>query len=101
MELLFKVLHISALNNLNRLIEHIFEKIMLRQSVVKSKIAEFVNSPTDEGFTALHFAAFRGNVVRYRISNMVMLIPMNFERRNLFDCYESMEVISIDPTIKV
>lgn len=66
MELLFKVLHISALNNLNRLIEHIFEKIMLRQSVVKSKIAEFVNSPTDEGFTALHFAAFRGNVVRYQ-----------------------------------
>lgn len=39
---------------------------MLRQSVVKSKIAEFVNSPTDEGFTALHFAAFRGNVVRYQ-----------------------------------
>lgn len=29
------------------------------------KISEWVNSKTDEGYSALHFASFRGNIVAF------------------------------------
>lgn len=30
---------------------------------LKNKIKEWVNLKTDEGFTPIHFASFRGNIV--------------------------------------
>ena len=56
------VLHISALNSLNELAAMLF-------SILKEKVSDenvikaYVNAQTDEGFTALHFASFRGNIV--------------------------------------
>lgn len=56
------VLHISALNNLHEL--GLLVLSILREKVLdKSTIKTFVDSQTDEGFTALHFASFRGNIV--------------------------------------
>ncbi len=74
------VLHISALNNLHEL--GLLVISILKEKVLdKSAIKTFVNSQTDEGFTALHFAAFRGNIVTYQFidpgTNLVHMLKRN------------------------
>lgn len=57
------MLHISALNVLNELANMVI--LILKYKVTDAeRIKEYVNSQTDEGYTALHFASFRGNIVK-------------------------------------
>lgn len=55
-------MHISALNNLNQLATFVLTMIK-DKGYDQAAIKKFINSQTDEGFTALHFSAFRGNIV--------------------------------------
>lgn len=62
----FTLLHISCLNNLFDLLEFLIirekENQALNEIQKKEKILTWINKKTDEGFTAIHFASFRGNL---------------------------------------
>lgn len=59
----FLVLHVALLNTLNEVAELVIHHL---DTVAKpSERIDYLAYQTDEGFTALHFAAFRGNLVNY------------------------------------
>jgi len=57
----YTLIHIGALNNQPKLCEILFTYIKA-QNVSEAKIRSWVNSKTDEGFTPIHFASFKGNM---------------------------------------
>ena len=56
------VLHIACLNNQINIVRLLFNHVR-HLKVPASVVTEWVNAKTDEWFTALHFASFKGNIV--------------------------------------
>jgi hypothetical protein len=46
-----------------------YEKIFGKKEKARAKLKIWINAQTDEGFTACHFASFKGNIVRIFIIN--------------------------------
>ena len=63
----YSALHIAALNSNSDVVELLLDHVIARSpDSSQSVVPEWVNRKTEEDFTALHFAAFRGNLVRAR-----------------------------------
>jgi len=58
------VLHIACLNNRSDIVKIFFDYLQ-RQGASEEEIKEWVNATTDEGFSAIHFASFKGSIVRW------------------------------------
>jgi len=56
------VLHIACLNNHFTICRYLIEYLTKRNASERT-ILSWVNGRTDEGFTPLHFASFKGNIV--------------------------------------
>jgi len=61
------VLHIACLNNQLEIAKRFFEYLKA-QDTPEQEITEWVNTRTDEGFTAIHFASFKGSIVICKFS---------------------------------
>jgi ankyrin repeat protein len=60
----YSALHIAALNSNSDVVELLLDHIhQLFPEVGQALSLEWINRKTEEDFTALHFAAFRGNLV--------------------------------------
>ena len=57
------MVHIACLNNQPKICHLLFSHIK-SLNVDESKIRAWLNSRTDEGFTPIHFASFKGNIVK-------------------------------------
>jgi len=57
----YTLIHIAAVNNQPKLCDILFSYIR-GQNIPEAKIRSWVNSKTDEGFTPIHFASFKGNM---------------------------------------
>jgi palmitoyltransferase len=58
---LYSLLHIACLNNQLEIAKRFFEYLKA-QDTPEDEITEWVNTRTDEGFTAVHFASFKGSI---------------------------------------
>lgn len=58
---LYSLLHIACLNNQLETAKRFFEYLKA-QDTSEQEITEWVNTRTDEGFTAVHFASFKGSI---------------------------------------
>lgn len=58
---LYSLLHIACLNNQLETAKRFFEYLKA-QNASEEEITEWVNTRTDEGFTAIHFASFKGSI---------------------------------------
>jgi len=58
---LYSLLHIACLNNQLEIAKRFFEYLKA-QDTPEQEITEWVNTRTDEGFTAIHFASFKGSI---------------------------------------
>jgi len=58
---LYTLLHIGCLNNQTEICS-LFLSYVRSQNNSSAEIKEWVNMKTDEGFTAVHFASFKGNI---------------------------------------
>jgi len=58
---LYTLLHIACLNNQINICRILFS-FLQRANVPQEQITEWVNTRTDEGFAAIHFASFKGNI---------------------------------------
>lgn len=56
----------ACLNNHTGICEAFFKHVVNR-NVPNENIKKWVNAKTDEGFTALHFASFKGNIVHFSL----------------------------------
>ena len=61
------MLHISCLNNQPKMVHELFNYFNSTKEITEN-IKEWVNQETDEGFCAIHFASFKGNIVNLFIS---------------------------------
>lgn len=60
----YSALHIAALNSNADVVELLLDHVhQLYPEEEQSVLLEWINRKTEEEFTALHFAAFRGNLV--------------------------------------
>ncbi len=58
------MLHIACLNDRSD-IAKIFLDYLKKQGTSDEEIKEWVNATTDEGFSAIHFASFKGSIVKF------------------------------------
>ncbi len=66
------MIHIGCLNNQPKICHLLFSHIK-SQNVAESKIRAWINSKTDEGFTPIHFASFKGNIVIFLVKRVEYL----------------------------
>jgi hypothetical protein len=57
------VLHIACLNDQYKICFSLFHHIKTL-NIEEERIKKWVNSPTDEGFMPIHFASYKGNIVK-------------------------------------
>jgi len=57
----YTLLHIACLNNQINIVKLLFNHVRYLK-VPGQAITEWINAKTDEGFTALHFTSFKGNI---------------------------------------
>lgn len=60
----YSALHVAALNNSVEVVECLFTYVRNNYPEPRSSLKLWVAATTEEGFTCLHFAAFRGSLVR-------------------------------------
>lgn len=59
----YSALHIAALNSNSEVVQLLLDHLHQLYPEDESLSLEWINRKTEEDFTALHFAAFRGNLV--------------------------------------
>jgi len=58
------VLHISALNDQFELVQSFINYAINYEGLQGLELTNWINKQNSEGFTALHYSSFRGNLVK-------------------------------------